>query len=223
MQIKLQKILKKIFSIGLVFGLVFIQSCGNRMRAIYDYTLENVESPSKTSFKKNKIFSINSFKENEPLVFEDNFIKIEWTPTESRFYFKLENKTNETIRLIWNKGSFVDTNNSNYRIINRNIDLSFDTIETPPTNILKKTFLNDFVYPFELASYSKNNWYSDDLLKIFFTTGDSEEKKQEIKDNINSKFLNKYTKILIPIEIKGEIKEYIFYFKIENISFSKYR
>lgn len=233
MQIK--KSLKKVLSLGLVFGLVFLQSCMYRMKASYKYSLENVETEEKIKVNKTENFLIDYNNEDEskgisPLKFEDAFIKIKWNPTPQLFNFVLENKLNSTIKIIWDSAIFIDYDGASYRVMNKNKKLNEDEGPTVPTPIIKKGFIEDLVYPVGFSYYSSGfsisnvyvsgRWNIPPLLIRSIAEG-TDEVQGKRKTQLNNKYLSKYFKILLPIEINGKIKEYIFYFKIEEIIFDK--
>lgn len=223
---------KKIF----ILCFLLIQSCTYNMKATYKYTLENVEGNEKINFKKTNTFNVTAVNDNDPnddspLRFEDEFIKIKWNPNVKLFNFRLENKTNSTIKIVWDSGLFIDYDGASYRIINKDKKLIEDEGPTVPTPIIKKGFIEDLVYPVGFAYYTKGfsfkgyyvsgRWETPPLLPRYLIDGNDETQAKRKKE-INEKFIGKYFKILLPIEINNKIKEYIFHFKIEDAIFEKY-
>jgi hypothetical protein len=226
-------VLKKV-GIGLLFSSLFLlSSCSYTARALYEYSLSDVESPDKTSFKKTapyKVYLYDNEDVENPFIFEDDVIKIQFFPTNTSFPFKLENKTNETIKVIWDNGIFIDNNNASYRIINKLIKLSDEEKSSVPTPISKKSFLEDLIYPVGWASYRSGfvlydryipgRWYLDPILPTYSVEASEEIHNKRLAD-IKEKFLNKSLKMVIPIEYKNKIREYIFSFKVEKVQIMK--
>lgn len=211
--------------------MIFASSCTYRMKANYEYSLDNVDNPEKREFIKTKAFLVDSEEEKEtPFIFEDSFIKIHWIPTIQEFDFKLYNKTNDTIKVLWDSGVFITPDGANYRIVNKNKKLNEEEGATVPTPIMKKAFIEDLIYPVGFVTYQRSfsidgfyipaRWLIPPLLPSYLREDyDSEQEKRKLE--LQNKFLKKSIKILLPIEINSKVKEYIFDFRIENIYFNK--
>lgn len=214
-----------------LFLFLLNSACTYRVKTSYEYSLENVDNPEKREFIKTKSFIVDSEDEKEtPFLFEDDFIKIKWTPTIREFNFNLQNKTNNTIKVLWDSGSFITPDGANYRIINKSKKLSDEEGATIPTPIMKKAFIEDMIYPVGFVSYRRSMsiqgyyfpgmWIIPPLLPTFLNE-DSDEEQIKREKELENKFKNKNIKILIPIEINNKIREYIFDFKIENLYFKE--
>ena len=146
--------IKKVFNLFLISSLVLISSCAYRVKTSYEYSLQGVDNPDKKEFKETVSFLVNSESEKEtPFIFEDKIIKIHWTPTPKEFNFKLDNKTDSTIKVLWDSGAFITPDGSNYRLINKNKKLNDEEGATVPTPIMKTAFIEDLVYPVGFVSY----------------------------------------------------------------------
>lgn len=223
--------MKKSFSMFLLSSLFLFSGCAYRVKATYEYSLENVDNPNKIEFKKTPLFLVNSnLKRDTPFVFEDDFIKINWIPTTQEFNFKLQNKTNGTIKILWDSGAFITPDGANYRLINKNKKLNEEEGPTVPTPIMKTGFIEDLIYPVGFVSYYNSKsiggyyvpsgWDIPPILPSYFTE-DNEEQQEKKIEKLNESFLQKSIKILLPIEINNKVKEYIFIFRIENIYYKK--
>lgn len=214
-----------------LFLFLLNSACTYRVKTSYEYSLENVDNPEKIEFVKTKSFIVDSEDEKEtPFNFEDDYIKIKWNPTIREFNFHLLNKTNNTIKVLWDSGSFITPDGENYRIINKSKKLNDEEGPTVPTPIMKKAFIEDMIYPVGFVAYRRSlsikgyyfpgMWIIPPLLPTFLKDDYDNEQIQREKE-LEDKFKNKNIKILLPIEVGNKIREYIFDFKIENVYFKK--
>ena len=198
---KKMKIFIYIFTITLI-----LNSCVIGKTGIYDIELENVEKNEKN--ENGKINIINLKQENyKNYSYDDNNIRIIWSPLSSQFDFILQNKTNYTIKILWDDVVFVD-NNICYKVIHSNVKYIDKTNHQLPTVIIKNTNIEDLIIPIKNI-YFDTKW----KIKPFFPNIAFNDNELNILVN---KYIGKEIKIYLPLKIQNNIKEYIFIFKVKQ-------
>lgn len=210
-------------------SLILLSSCSSRLKAAYEVSLDDVQNPAKISFTKGKPVSINYDTEPTITSFEDDFIKIGWIPDVKFFQFKLINKTNSTIKLLWNEVVFSNIDNTNYKVINGSTKYQDDEKSLLDSSILAGGSITNMVYPSGWVSYetdigisllmgiNASGWTTPALFPVYIKSDD----KNKLKANMHKKYDNKSIKIYMPLLINNEKKEYTFTFKINNLSFKE--
>jgi hypothetical protein len=113
--------------------------------------------------------------------------------------FVLKNKSNNTIKVVWDDVSFIDENNLASKIFHNGVRYIDANNSQPSTSIPKGAELVDLLAPTnKIRNY--NGWYRENLINH--------------NNMFNSNLVGRYLKILLPIEVKGVVNEYEFTFKI---------
>ena len=186
----------------MLFLAVILASCGI-YQDIYKVRLREVEQPEnvKEQYSKSKI-TIFAEENETKNSYEDDFIKIIWRPALTEFSFTLENKSDNSIKIIWDEAVYIDEDNSSLKVIHSDVKY-VDGKAQPLTVIVKKTKINDLVTPLDNiyyvnpSKYSSGGWHKLPLFSVQKSAG-------------------KTVKILLPIQIQETINEYIFSFKINH-------
>jgi hypothetical protein len=149
---------------------------------------------------------------NNNLVFSDTNVDLSFSIDEKLINFTLKNKSDKSIRIIWDEVQFVDLLNETSPICHKGISLklAINLISQPPSVVFKGTTYNDYLIPI------KNLF----LYKDFLTKQDEVGIKNLIKINTDEDiefFKGRVLGLYFPIEFEGEKKVYIFSFKIEDI------
>lgn len=109
----------------------------------------------------------------------------------------MENKSDNSIKIIWDEAVYIDEDNSSLRVIHSGVKYVDGEKAQPLTVIAKKTKINDLVTPVDNIYYSDGSWGKLPLFSVQKSAG-------------------KTVKILLPIQIQETINEYIFSFKINH-------
>ena len=185
----------------MLFLAVILASCGTYdiYEDIYKVRLREVEQPEnvKEQYSKSKI-TIFAEENETKNSYEDDFIKIIWRPALTEFSFTLENKSDNSIKIIWDEAVYIDEDNSSLKVMHSGVKYVDGEKAQPLTVIAKKTKINDLVIPVDnIHQYSDGGWYKSPLFSV-------------------QKSAEKTVKILLPIQIQETINEYIFSFKINH-------
>jgi len=207
-----KKMKKIIFTIIVA---VMLSSCGTAYRGVYTVGLSEVERPENIKERYGESKIVNFEEEGKTKYsYEDELIKIVWIPQYTQFLFKLENKSDNTIKIIWDEAAYVDVNGSSGRIMHSGVKYIDKNNSQPPTVVTKKSSINDVIVPTENIYYESGQYGGWQEKPLFVSTASSEE----ILNNVVKKYLGKTVKILLPLQIQETVNEYIFSFKIEGFN-----
>ena len=184
----------------MLFLAVMLASCSAyyHQEDIYKVRLREVEQPEnvKEQYSKSKITIIAEENETKNS-YEDDFIKIIWLPALTEFGFALENKSDNSIKIIWDEAVYIDEDNTSLKVMHSGVKYVDGEKAQPLTVIAKKTKINDLVRPVDNIYFIDNGWHTQSLFSVEKSAG-------------------KTVKILLPIQIQETINEYIFSFKITH-------
>lgn len=135
------------------------------------------------------------------LSYEDAYVRIDFLVL-SQILFKLHNKTQTPIEIDWVHASFVDTGAEAHRIVHEAIRYIERDKAPPPTVVPAGANIKDTIIPSDYVSYesgSAGGW-----------------KVQSIFEGRLAEYEGKTISILLPIKMRGVVKNYQFAFKVEK-------
>ncbi|MEK6591319.1 MAG: hypothetical protein AABZ11_11655 [Nitrospinota bacterium] len=184
------------FSFFAVLSLLFFISCAERSPYKYHNTYALVEPVvHKNGIKQPP----NYYRE-----FEDDKILIKFTIKDKKIFFRLKNKTDKELTILWDRLNFVDTKGVSHKVV------GFDNLFTekqdkqPLQRINAKREINNLIVPLENIEFIEEwTWY---VRPLFNRT-----------DDLALRNRGKTFSISMPIEIDGETINYQYKFRIENI------
>ena len=150
-------------------------------------------------------------------VYEDSIIKIDWDYAVSQIGFELTNKSEQTLKLIWDEAAFISFNNESGRVFHKGVKYTDRENPQPPTSIYKKTTLSDLVAPTSYTRYVSGKyggWRSDPLIPV--EPGMLSSKIEYIEG-----LLGLTMRVILPIKIEDRVLEYAFSFRTEFIEKKK--
>lgn len=158
--------------------------------------LSKVEKSSNPS--KGKITIVDD-KGRTKYNYEDNFINITIYGTSEKFSFSLKNKSDNSIKIIWDDAAFVDYSGNTSRIMHSGIKYSQKEASQPSSIIIKGATLDDVACPTANVYYSTalKDWVTKSMYPQYNTYGE------------------KQVKLMLPIQIKDIVNEYIFVFDLK--------
>ena len=142
--------------------------------------------------------------ENNNNKYEDKYIKIEWEILQSALSFNLLNKTDGSLKVLWNDMSFIDISNNSRRVLSGETREIHANLEVPSSVVPKGSSFSEIAIPYPRKSFILNNYLCP----------------QELEDKGKPE-IGKEIRILFPIEIEGNVIEYIFTFRVSDIILSK--
>lgn len=169
----------------------------NAKSGSYLATLSKVIKPSNSAIRYGKTKEI---KDDDVTKFSyiDNVVDLIIFATSSKFAFELKNLSPNSIKIIWDEAVFVDADGSTSKIMHAGTRYSDRNSSQPATTIISNAKIEDVATPTDRVRYSSvlSEWVSDTM----FPTSPHLKGKQ--------------LRLMIPIQIKNVINEYVFVFDL---------
>lgn len=164
-------------------------------------TLTKVEKPSNSAVRYGKKTSVTE-KGITKYSYEDNFIDLLIFASNTQFNFILKNVSNNTLKVVWNEAVFVDVDGTTSKIMHSGIKYSQREGDQPASTIIKGAKLEELAAPTDKVYYSETlkKWTS----KSLYSNADTKAKGQTIK-------------LMLPIQVKDVVNEYIFEFSLTYV------
>jgi hypothetical protein len=200
--------------------------------AVYSFSLQEVERPEKADQRYgSKTIDILNNDKKYKFYFEDEMMRISWDVNVMSISFSLQNKTEHSIKIPWDEAAYVDENGRSHRVLHGGVKYSDRGQPMPPSVITRMSIFEDTVFPADYIDWNKGSGYSAgnwSKKSLFSPTLDIicklskgvywsfEDFDKAAKSNIGKTF-----QVLIPVQIENTVNEYIFIFKIEDVSTRK--
>jgi hypothetical protein len=163
----------------------------------YISTLSKVEKPVDESIRygETKIVEVEGVTKYSYI---DDFIDILIFGNSTQFSFLLKNISQNTLKLVWNEAVYVDFNGTTSKIMHVGIKYSQKEADQPSSIIIKGASIDDVAIPTYNIRYSDilKEWVTDSMYPRVPATSPGE------------------IRIMLPIQVKDIINEYIFVFKV---------
>lgn len=176
-------------------------------------SIKQVERPAERAAAEFKV-EPSGETEGQKTLFEDDLLKIEWLGysqstvqpmvpvfAASSLGFTLQNKSDSTMRIIWDGASFVSPSGENSRVIHSGVRFIEKNKEQAPSVITKGGSLTDTISPSDGLYWNGGRWVESDFL--------------------GNKTAGKTVKVLLPIEVNDKTLEYLFEFDVLPIEPAK--
>ena len=172
-----------------------VNKCFNYdIKTFFSAYLSQVEKPENSNIRYGETITVNDSTVTK-YRYKDNVIDLLIFAEDRNFTFDLKNIYNSTIKLVWDETAFIDYDGETSKVMHKGIKYSERDSSQPASVIIKGAKLEDIVIP------TKNVYYSETL------------KKWEI-NNMLTKVGE--IKLMIPIQIKDVINEYVLIFKVKK-------
>lgn len=134
-----------------------------------------------------------------PNSFEDDRIRISWEPQATSLAFAMTNKTDSSMRVLWDDASYVGIDGRTDRIMHQGVKFADRSGSMPPTTIIRGAMLDDLIAPVSNTYFSETNaqWESRPLINASLPVSPGST-----------------VKVLLPIESDGAVFEYLFDFEV---------
>ena len=179
----------------------------------YNVGLQEVERPENAKERYGESKIVNFQEEGKTKYsYEDDMIKIVWLPLSTQFAFSLQNKTDHSIKIIWDEAVYVNENGSSGRVMHAGVKYIDRNNSQPSTVVVKKANIDDIIVPTNNIYYTSGQYGGWSTNPLFPNRAMSQE---ELK-NLTKKYIGKTVQILLPLQIEETVNEYIFTFKVED-------
>lgn len=207
----------------LILGLIFLQGCASNLVFLrYDAPLVSVERPANIKEKYGAVESL-ALQEGNKYFYSDSVIDAVLGFVGDDISFSIQNKTDQTIKLIWDDAGFIEPNGSLTRIMHVGVKYTDRNNSMPSSIIPRRGKLVDIATPVDRISwkdgyYSKygsspGGWENEGIFPWHTTTMPAESFLTANKKYVGSKF-----GLLLPLEIEGVKNEYIFWFEVKDVT-----
>lgn len=187
-------------------------ACAPQYQATYDLSLAAVERPetARQQYGAQVLVNVN---EDSAYRFEDELVRVVWTPTATNLGVRIENKTSHTIRVIWDNAAFVDKDGESQRVMHSGVRYIERDQPQPPSVIVRGGHIEDVIIPTEYVRPSSSlGW---DEMSFFPITGSVAK-----ADSTLAEYVGRRVQVLLPLEIQGVQNDYIFSFDIKRACYA---
>lgn len=167
----------------------------------YISVLTKVEKPANPSIRYGKTSTVSEGDNITRFSYVDNVIDIIIFGSRDEFSFVLKNISSNSIKVVWNEAVFVGTDGSTSKVMHAGTKYSQREGDQPASTVIKGAKLEDIAVPTCNVRYSSilSEWVTDSM---YPSTADL--KDQQVR-------------LMLPIQIKETINEYIFVFDLKYI------
>ena len=171
----------------------------------YISLLAEVEKPSNSEIRYGETMTIPAENGISKFAYKDNVIDIMIFADCSNFNFVLQNISESSIKIIWDDAVFVNFDGSAEKVMHKGIKFSEKNGAQPPTTIIKNAKWEDTVTPTHLVYYREETKYIKGGWDTYYMyPGVKGLKPGQIK-------------LMLPIQIKDVINEYVFIFDVQYV------
>jgi hypothetical protein len=193
--------------------------------ATYDVALLEVERPEEAAVRYGEAVLSRSAEDGVTKhFFEDDMIKSFWVVGSTRIIFSIENKTDYSIKLIWDETVYVDENGRSQRVMHQGVKYTDSHSSMPSSVIVKNGVLEDIILPSDNVYYESGKyggWRTNPLFpdEVTYEFGsapmDPDAAIADLEVLADSQ-KESIVRILLPLEIEGVVNEYLFSFLVEG-------
>ena len=168
----------------------------------FSMSLTKVEKPENPDIQYGDIKTITD--SITKYSYEDNFLDIVLFGEPEGISFVLKNKSQHTLKILWDEASFVDVDGSTSKIMHNGVKFSERENAQPPSTIIRGANLLETIIPTRNVYWDDTNkdWKAKSIYPVHPFDG------------------TKQTILMLPIQIKGVTNEYLFIFET-NFNFIK--
>ena len=198
--------------VAIPFVAALLVSCASMVpvpqyTSVYDITLTGVDRQTRGGETKHFTPSDNTF--------EDEYIRIAWRPDNTQLPFTLTNKTDASMRIVWDEASFVSRGGKTDRIIHEGVKLAASGQAMPQTTIIRGGTLQDLIEPAGsiywrrgYGTYDAGGWEHVPLVGSETAPTEAEIRAKLTPDSS--------IKVLLPVDSNGTVREYLFEFGVKG-------
>jgi hypothetical protein len=213
----------KLFSLSLLF--IFLFGCTAPLKHYlqYDIVLEEVKRPVEEKEPTQEQLISTAEVEGFQYMFEDKMIRISWLPSPVELRFLVENKTNHSLKILWNEAAFICQKGKTHRVMHAGVKYIDRNEPQLPTVIEGKEAIEDYIYPVDYVTYSSDGWIERPLMgagwsvKPLFPYSKKGGDPQEFLNNAKS-HIGKTMKVLLPVQSEEKSHYYTFTFKVNDVN-----
>jgi hypothetical protein len=183
----------------------------------YVSSLKQVEKPDNPEIRYGKTQIIDETSKNNFVAkywYEDNILSIVILGDSKGFSFELKNISDNSFKVIWNEAAFIDMEGNTSKIMHKGIKYSQREGDQPATTIIKDAKIQDMIYPIDNVYYDEDGkeWGVKSIYhKIDWLM------EGVLGNQPDPTSYEGVVKLMLPIQIKDVVNEYIFVFDIKYV------
>ena len=164
----------------------------------YVATLSKVEKPVNPATRYGKTSVVEDSGVTK-FSYVDKYIDILIFAESSQFSFRLKNVSDNTIKVVWNEAVFVDSDGSTSKVMHVGTKYSEKDGDQPASTIIKGAMIDDLAAPTKNVRYSSalKEWVTDPMFPINYSKPIAP------------------VRLMLPIQVKDVINEYVFIFDVK--------
>jgi len=177
-------------------------------RANYELRLREVARPSAAAqqFGPQQVTPIA---DSSGYVFEDGLVRVEWQPHPTSINVTIHNRTEHTIRVLWDNAAFVDKDGRSNRVMHAGVPFAVRDQPQAPSVIVRGGRLEDVIIPTEYVTLTASSWTQIPFFGV-------RSRGEAAADSTGKSFVGRRVQVLLPLEIQGVQNDYIFTFEIHR-------
>jgi hypothetical protein len=141
--------------------------------------------------------------ENESLTYDDATLNVVFGISRKSVNFTLRNKTESPLKIDWNQWAYVDVEGKSHKVLHKAIAYKDKETSLPPSSVPPTAALEDLIMPTDYVAWSnlEGGFLALELLPY---------------SPAASTFIGKTVSVFMPIEVNGNVKNYLFSFKVKD-------
>lgn len=167
----------------------------------YIAKLSSVEKPSNPEIRYGEKSLTSTEDKVSKYLYVDNVLSIIIFASPTQFNFELKNISDNSLKVVWDEAVIVDFDGSTSKVMHKGTKYSARNESQPASTIIKGAMLDDLAAPTDKVRYSDalKEWVNDSMFPS--------------KMGQSGKILT----LMLPIQIKDVVNEYIFVFDLEYV------
>lgn len=167
----------------------------------YIAKLSSVEKPSNPEIRYGEKSLTSTEDKVSKYLYVDNVLSIIIFASPTQFNFELKNISDNSLKVVWDEAVIVDIDGSTSKVMHKGTKYSARNESQPASTIIKGAMLDDLAAPTDKVRYSDvlKEWINDSMFPS--------------KMGQSGKTLT----LMLPIQIKDVVNEYIFVFDLEYV------
>lgn len=196
------------------------------MSATYPSALVEVSRPKETKARWGAVEKI-SLGDSSRYVYEDSMVKVRIAAGDENVQFEISNRTDHSIKIIWDEASFIDTESKVAKVMHVGIKYTDRNQAQPPSIIPAHQTVDDGAWPNDRVSfdegsaYRKAEWKHQGLVRPSITLIRAETLTSPVTPDATFTSLakgnvGKRMGLILPLQIEGVTNEYTFWFRVTD-------
>lgn len=188
--------------------------------ATYSLSLDEVSRPAVTKDRWGDVENIQ-LSDSSKYEYADDLVDVLIGATTDGIAFHMQNKTEHTIKVVWDEAAFIDTDGSAGRVMHYGVRFMDRNNSQPPSILPGHGTITDEAFPTDRVYYG-TEWANLPLIRpstvVSQSPGASPDVVKFQRDADNN--VGKRIGLLLPLEVEGVVNEYTFWFKVDSVQFT---